>query len=187
MASLNIKDLQREVAFRQQRNNEVYEKILALVHKKIIATNEKSDDYHCIYKLPNFMYGYPIYDSKKCMEYLLTKLSHNGFDVQYIDGNNIYISWRPKVPIVVPQLPSSAPAIQYNPLNFQPYPQLTTSKKSDKFNVDENYSTYSMQFPGSQMIENNIRSITTPAKKDNKMDIKFVDMNTYQPGNEIPF
>ena len=190
MASLNIKDLQREVAIRQQRANEVYEKILALVHKKIIATNEKTDDYSCIYKLPNFMYGYPIYDSRRCMEYLMTKLSNNGFEVRYIDGNSLYISWRPKAPVVLPQMPSTPPAIQYNPYDFQPYPQITASKKSDQYDVSGNYSSYSLQYPQSQMIENNVRSIanTNPVKKDkNKMDVKFVDMATFQPSNEIPF
>jgi hypothetical protein len=212
MAALNIKDLQREVAIRQQKANEVYEKILALVHKKIIATNEKSDDYNCIYKLPNFMYGYPIYDARRCMEYLMTKLSNNGFEVRYIDANSLYISWkpdckgcapaneacfsRPKVPVVVPDFPSTPPAIQYNPYNFQPYPVATTSKKSDQFDVRGNYSSYSMQFRGedntnpsqSQMIENNIRSISGIARKDkNKTDVKFVDIATFQPSNEIPF
>ena len=193
MASLNIKDLQREVAVRQQRANEVYEKILALVHKKIIATNEKSDDYSCIYKLPNFMYGYPIYNAHRCMEYLMTKLSNNGFEVRYIDANSLYISWRPKAPVVIPQMPSTPPAIQYNPYDFQPYPQVTTSKKSDQYDVSANYASYSLQYPQSQMIENNvnnIRSIASTTKKDKKdkqTDIKFVDMATFQPSNEIPF
>ena len=209
-SSLNIKDLQKEVAIRQQRANEVYDKILGLVHKKIIVTNDKSDDYSCIYKLPNFMYGYPIYNSQKCMEYLMTKLTNNGFEVRYIDANSIFISWRPKAPVVLPtHLTSSSrtpPAIQYNPFDFQPYPDCrgtsptnvacfsrptaTTSKKSEKYDVSNNYSSYSLQYPQGQMIENNIRSFTTHnnGKKDkNKMDIKFVDMATFQPSNEIPF
>jgi hypothetical protein len=53
-----------------------------------------------------------------------------------------------------------------------------------------------MQFRGedntnpsqSQMIENNIRSISGIARKDkNKTDVKFVDIATFQPSNEIPF
>ena len=190
MASLNIKDLQREVAVRQQRANEVYEKILALVHKKIIATNEKTDDYNCIYKLPNFMYGYPIYDARRCMEYLMTKLSNNGFEVRYIDANSLYISWRPKAPVVIPQMPSTPPAIQYNPYNFQPYQVATTSKKSDQYDVSGNYASYSLQYPQSQMIENNVRSIASTTKKDKKdkqTNIKFIDIATFQPSNEIPF
>ena len=193
-SSLNIKDLHKEVAIRQQRANEVYDKILGLVHKKIIATNDKSDDYSCIYKLPNFMYGYPIYNAQRCMEYLMTKLTNNGFEVRYIDANSIFISWIPKATVTLPTHLTSAgrtpPAIQYNPFDFQPYPSATTSKKSENYDMSGNYSSYSLQYPQGQMIENNIRSFTTlgNGKKDkNKMDIKFVDMATFQPSNEIPF
>ena len=135
------------------------------------------------------MYGYPIYNAQRCMEYLMTKLTNNGFDVRYLDANSIFISWRPKVPVVLPAhlTTSTPPAIQYNPYDFQPYPTMTTSKKSEQYDVSNNYASYSMQFPQAQMVENNVRSFTTPGKKDkNKMDIKFVDIATFQPSNEIP-
>jgi hypothetical protein len=197
---LNIKDLQKEVAYRQQKNNEVYEKILSLVHKKILSTNEKSDDYCCIYKLPNFMYGFPIYDTHKCMEYLITKLSNNGFQIKLIDMSSIFISWRPTIQpqqTTIEYTPSQN-AIQYNPYNFQAYPQLTSSKKTQNQynsqipqiqekhyydNNNDNNNNYS------QMIENNIRTINSNSRKDKQMktNVQFVDINTYQPSNEILF
>ena len=233
---LNIKDLQKEVAYRQQKNNEVYEKILGLVHKKIIGTNEKSDDYCCIYKLPNFMYGYPIYNSHKCMEYLITKLSNNGFDIRMIDMSSIFISWRPTIKNSQTSIEytSNHNAIQYNPNNFQPYPQITSGKKTqNQYDMTENYSTYNLQVPAiadipynnnnqnkfsdsninynginyngindtnytnySQMTDNNIRTINPnnsnnynrrDKDKQSKTNVQFVDINSYQPSNEIIF
>jgi hypothetical protein len=95
---LNINDLQKDVYLRQMKNAEVYSKILELVHKKIIMTNDRTMDFHCFYTLPNYIYGFPLFNLQKCMEYLLTKLINNGFYVQLIHGTNtIFISWRPPV------------------------------------------------------------------------------------------
>lgn len=195
MSSLNIKLLHEEVVLRQERNNEVYEKILILVHKKIIISNKKSNDYCCIYKLPNFMYGYPIYDLKKCMEYLINKLSNNGFKIQTIDISRIYISWNPKENNIIKK---ESNINKFNPNNFQSYPENRSSKKSNNnmnnmnniYDITSNYSNYNFQYP--QMIENNIKTIspsyTTPQIKKEKPKLninKFVDINSYQPSNEI--
>ena len=91
--SLNIRELQNSVLYRQQKNNEIYEQVLKLVHKKIIITNETTLDCKCVYKMPLFIYGLPLYNPNKCIQYIVNKLVNNGFYVEYIAPYEIFISW----------------------------------------------------------------------------------------------
>ena len=48
----------------------------------------------CVYTVPNFVFGYPLIDVPKAMEYLLSRLNHEGLISFQIDNTDqIYISW----------------------------------------------------------------------------------------------
>jgi hypothetical protein len=47
----------------------------------------------CFFEFPYFIIGYPLYDLNKCIEYVKTSLTSNGFLVNYYFPNYIYISW----------------------------------------------------------------------------------------------
>ena len=66
---------------RKQKNKEkVYEDILNDCHKKIynvVKINNKSE---CMFQIPMYKFGLPLYNQKACLAYVLIKLRKNGFD-----------------------------------------------------------------------------------------------------------
>ena len=49
----------------------------------------------CVYKIPEFIPGYPLIDITKTMEYLLNKLQKEGFIVIQLSALDLYITWDP--------------------------------------------------------------------------------------------
>jgi len=63
------------------------------------------------YEVPHFLLGYPLYNIKDCVEYIIDALKKNGFLVQtlpYPNHNTLYISWKPTDVPNRKQLTSSA-------------------------------------------------------------------------------
>ena len=51
----------------------------------------------CFYILPKFIYGVPLYNIDKCINYLVVHLTKNGFQINYTHPNLLLISWiKPK-------------------------------------------------------------------------------------------
>jgi len=92
MKKLNILELHRTINERQQRKNECFDKVLDLCHKKIVLQTEHSK-LNCFYEVPLYIFGYPIYDISKCIEYLKMTLENEGFLVKYFFPKYLYISW----------------------------------------------------------------------------------------------
>ena len=77
---------------RHLRQNELYNKIYGLVTDKInkyVQLGAKT----CFYKVPQFIFGYPLINIEKTMDFLLRKLNHKGFVAFQQDHQTIYISW----------------------------------------------------------------------------------------------
>jgi uncharacterized LabA/DUF88 family protein len=112
-SSLNIRDLQREVANRQHRKIAIYEDILKLIHKKILTTNAASDICCCTYTIPVYLYGYPLYNHSKCIEYIIASLLRDKFEVRMMSPMKLFISWKPRQPPPpsIPTPPSYMPFI----------------------------------------------------------------------------
>ncbi len=49
----------------------------------------------CIYRIPEFIPGYPLINVEKTMEYLLNKLKKEGFIAGQMNQLDIYITWDP--------------------------------------------------------------------------------------------
>ncbi len=89
---INIIDLHRKVNEKQMKKQECYNTVLEKCHRKIKVAAE-NQLLKCIYEVPEFIYGIPLYDLNKCIEYLIESLSKNGFFVKYYFPKLIYISW----------------------------------------------------------------------------------------------
>ena len=88
---LNINELYN-VSKRKKRNKtKCYNEILKKCHNRIkfCSLNEKTK---CIYKIPQYTIGYPLYDYSEITNYIINALRKNGFDVSEVYGY-IYISW----------------------------------------------------------------------------------------------
>lgn len=93
MSMINIDELNNNIKKKEKQKNIIYDSILKKCHHKIKKTSEVSSDGYCFYVIPQYMYGFPLYDFKSCIMYLFKSLTDNGFDVKYTHPNLLFISW----------------------------------------------------------------------------------------------
>lgn len=77
---------------KKNRVNESYEKILEICHKKIQA-HAQNQQVRCMIEVPAYIFGYPIFDYNKCIEFVYDMLGKNGFLVKYFFPKYLYVSW----------------------------------------------------------------------------------------------
>ena len=63
----------------------------------------KIEKLECIYEVPGFIIGVPIYDIEELKEYLVSSLNKNGFILKQFPPNWIYISWDIKNKKILPK------------------------------------------------------------------------------------
>ena len=90
---INIRSLQAEVMHRQVKRASVYEEIFKKIISKIKYENTRSDSCTCMYILPGWVFGMPLYDLGGCASYVIRRLQEYGFQVYYKYPNALYISW----------------------------------------------------------------------------------------------
>ncbi len=73
MSQLNIHELYESARRKELKKFETFDKILQRCHNKIklYAQNRKTE---CIYEVPGFIIGVPIYDIEELKEYLISSL-----------------------------------------------------------------------------------------------------------------
>jgi len=80
----------------------IFNKILNRIHNKIKNTSRnKSSDKHVWFNVPEYIFGEPRYNKAECLSYLVKDLESNGFFVNYLHPNNLFISWQKWVPSYV--------------------------------------------------------------------------------------
>ena len=89
---LNIMDLHRSITEKKNRINESFEKVLKIIHKRIVSSADQRK-LNCYIEVPSFVCGYPVYDYNMCIEYVYESLKKNGFYVKYYFPQYLYISW----------------------------------------------------------------------------------------------
>lgn len=92
MKRLNIFELHRSINEKNNRKIECYEKVLEIVHKKVELAAENRQ-LRVVVNIPEYVYGYPIYNINLCLEFILKSLQANGFLVKYFFPKSLYISW----------------------------------------------------------------------------------------------
>uniref|UniRef100_A0A6C0CZR3 Uncharacterized protein n=1 Tax=viral metagenome TaxID=1070528 RepID=A0A6C0CZR3_9ZZZZ len=95
MSQININNLYNNINKKKYEKYVVYDKILKRCHNKIniYAENLKLE---CIYEIPEYIFGLPIYNTTFAKNYIINRLEENGFivhDVSNMIKNGIYISW----------------------------------------------------------------------------------------------
>lgn len=90
--SISILDIIKTINGKAEKKREVYDKILDKCFRKIEQT-VKLNHLFCMFEVPEFILGYPIFSLNDCISYVLEKLRNNGFHVQYVFPKFIYISW----------------------------------------------------------------------------------------------
>ena len=93
--SVDIKELltpRRRIASRRMIT---YRRVLELCHRRIrYNARVRPDCNWCLYVVPKFVIGLPLFNVDTCTRYCLAKLRENGFDVTFVPANTILISWQ---------------------------------------------------------------------------------------------
>jgi len=89
---LTAQDLRQRDVVRHKKNKETYRGILADCEKRIKYHNGLGNN-QTIIKVPSMKFDTPPYDITHAMMYVIRKLKKNGFKINNIRENEIYISW----------------------------------------------------------------------------------------------
>jgi len=102
MGKINIDDLFTKSQQRDQKQLSIFNKILNRIHNKIKGTTRsQKKETHVWFSVPEYIFGEPIYNQGDCIDHLVVKLEENGFHVQYMHPNTLFISWANWIPSYV--------------------------------------------------------------------------------------
>ncbi len=96
---INIDDLYNKSQQRDLKQLSIFNKILNRIHNKIKTTTRgQRKETHVWFAVPEYIFGEPIYNQGDCIGHLVVKLEENGFHVQYMHPNTLFISWANWIP-----------------------------------------------------------------------------------------
>ncbi len=95
MSSLiNIYSLPKKKTLKEDNRLKIYEKVLKMAHHRIkTAANKSQSEDYTFFTIPNMIVGMPKFDTVSCCDYIMTKLSANGFKILNLGPNFIFITW----------------------------------------------------------------------------------------------
>ena len=91
LSSKMVRDAQMK---KNQRHYEAFDHILTGIYKhieKCISMFRTAT--YCVYTVPEFVLGYPLYNLNECIGYIQDKLKKNGYSTKYVFPNILFISW----------------------------------------------------------------------------------------------
>lgn len=100
-----------------------FKEILRKCHIKIQNSSEALES-KCLFVIPEYVLGMPLYNSEMCKVYLVNALKEEKFDVKFFFPNILFISWEK---IVKKSDPNKL--ANYNSNNFKNYPKLLTNNE----------------------------------------------------------
>lgn len=89
----SAKDVQHLMQIRNERKKQSYHRILDMCYAKIEKA-AKLDLNGCIFDVPEFILGLPIYSLNDCIHYTCMHLQQKGFHVQYYFPKILLVSWQ---------------------------------------------------------------------------------------------
>ena len=96
---LNLDELYERTRETSQTKIKTYQKILARIHTRIKAiSRQRNNNKFCMFVIPEFILGIPRYDIAECTNYVIEKLTENGFQIKYTYPNLLFISWQHYIP-----------------------------------------------------------------------------------------
>lgn len=89
---INIQSLFDKKRARQNHRLAMFLRLLKKCHHKIKMASQ-IERTNCIYTIPCLIVGMPMYSVGDCREYMTSQLVENGFIVEALSVDNLYISW----------------------------------------------------------------------------------------------
>lgn len=88
---VNAKELIKKQKKRIKEKSSIYKKVYERIDKKILMASNKNF-YQCLYEIPEFMLGIPLYNLDECIKFIDNKLKDNGFTTSW-SNNEVLICW----------------------------------------------------------------------------------------------
>lgn len=90
--STSVFEIQKKQLEREQRRTKIYTKILENCFKRIKLCADKEETV-CIYTLPEYIVGVPLYNMTDCIMFILQNVKSKGFNCRYYHPYTIIITW----------------------------------------------------------------------------------------------
>lgn len=91
-ASFDIRKLYQTQKKRDDYRQEMYDSVLRKAHCRIETVAARKET-ACLFQIPGFLLGMPLYDPYQCCGYVLQRLKMDGFVVAYMHPNTVRIDW----------------------------------------------------------------------------------------------
>ena len=92
MSTLNINDLYDSINNKNFKRLKKFDDILLQIHRRIKYHADLEQTF-CLYNIPEFIFGIPLYNVNDLKKYIINTLKKNGFKILYFHPNTIFISW----------------------------------------------------------------------------------------------
>lgn len=92
----SISSLHQEKSIKETSKIDIFNIVLNKCIEKIIFTNKNTDKTFIIFEIPKILIGYPNYDMKNCILFIIKKLSERGYLIEFIEPFYLYIDWGSK-------------------------------------------------------------------------------------------
>ena len=92
MSTLNINDLYDSINNKNFKRLKKFDDILLQIHRRI-KYHADLEQTHCLFCIPEFIFGIPLYNINDLKNYIMETLKKNGFKLLYFHPNTLFISW----------------------------------------------------------------------------------------------
>lgn len=89
---LDINNLYKYQEQREEVKREYYEQIMKKIHNRIENFAIRNETL-CMYQIPEFVFGIPLYNRMNCCRYIIDRLKNEGFKVYYVEPYQLVINW----------------------------------------------------------------------------------------------
>ena len=92
MSTLSINDLYASINNKNFKRLKKFDAILLEIHRRI-KYHADLEQTHCLFCIPEFIFGIPLYNINDLKNYIMETLKKNGFKLLYFHPNTLFISW----------------------------------------------------------------------------------------------
>jgi hypothetical protein len=89
----NVNNLHQERSVKEKARNDVFTLVLNKCIEKILYTNKNTDKTFIFFEVPKILIGFPFYDMKSCIIFIMQKLISENYKVNFIEPFYLYIDW----------------------------------------------------------------------------------------------
>jgi hypothetical protein len=93
--TMNVNDIQQRQYNKDRYRMQVYKRLLERCYIKIKSASNNEEKF-CLYRVPEYVFGEPIFKLPECILFIITNLKNSGFIIKYYKPNVIYITWKIK-------------------------------------------------------------------------------------------